>query len=224
MSEHACPPHGLRRAAAEVAVVLGVRPQLQRHRDRLRSTLGHEQGGDGAVDATAHRDEGAPGARRHARRACGAAERAVQRVGCQLGSVALCGAEAAELGRDLIGPDARRVEQRRPPEHPDDSTAGGDARTAAARVGAGVGDPPEIAGGIERERDADEIAAGGASGRAGVSVGGRVPAPVGAFEMARQLAGTVVHTSECKGRVAPAARGGAPLRWPAGSRTRPAGR
>ena len=47
---------GLCRTAAELAVVVGVRPQLERHGDCFLARLAYEQRRDGAVDATAHRD------------------------------------------------------------------------------------------------------------------------------------------------------------------------
>ncbi len=89
-----------------LAVVLGVGPQLERDADGLGAVAGDEQGGDGAVDAAAHRDERARGGRREPRLlARGPAERAVQRVGGELGGVALGGAEPAELRvRSRSGP------------------------------------------------------------------------------------------------------------------------
>jgi hypothetical protein len=82
--------YGLCRAAAELAIVLRVRPQLERHANGLVATLADEQRGDCAIDAAAHRHErasrrraqGRPGAR-------GATQRSVQRVGRELGRVAL---------------------------------------------------------------------------------------------------------------------------------------
>ncbi len=105
---------GRRRAAAALRVVLGVRPQLERDRDRI--ALGGDQvGGDGAVDAAAHRDQ-RPAAGRLSEIPASAdrgPERARQRVGRQLGRVQLAWAEAAELSGDLLWPDQGRLEDAR---------------------------------------------------------------------------------------------------------------
>ena len=104
-------------------------------------------------------------------------ERAVQRVGGELGRVALGGAQPAELLRDLLGADARRVAAAGAPRtRPTTALPAAIARAAAARVEARVGDPPVGAVGIERERDADQIAAGRAARRAGEGVRGVLPA------------------------------------------------
>ena len=77
--------HGLRRAAAALAVVPGVRPQLERDGD---GALAAEHRRDGAVDAAAHRDEHAAGAALERRvGARGGPERPVQRVRRELGGV-----------------------------------------------------------------------------------------------------------------------------------------
>ena len=142
MRERAGAADGLGGAAREIAVVVGVRPQLERHRDGLLAALGDQQGCDGAVDAAAHRDERAPvsGCEPRCRRAGDAAERAVQGVGGELGGVALGGDEPAELLGDLVGADARGVEQRGVAQQRDDRAAGCDRGAAAAGVEAGVGD------------------------------------------------------------------------------------
>ena len=103
------------RAAAALAVVLGVGPQLERDRDRL-AARGRQQRRDRAVDAAAHRHQRP--ARRRAPQQCSLAdartERAVQSVGRKLGGVQLAGAEPAELGCDLLRADPRRLEHRPP--------------------------------------------------------------------------------------------------------------
>ena len=201
--ERARAAHGLRRAAADSSPSFSGSD----HSSSVTATasappLGDEQGGDRAVDPAAHRDERAPVRRARAARgrAGGAAERAVQRVGGELGGVALGGAQPAELrARSRRRRSARRraagaAQQR------DDGAAGGDRRAAAARVEARVGDRALRAVRIERERDADQIAAGGAAGGARDGVRGHVPAPVRAFEMACELLGARDHPSECRGR------------------------
>ena len=86
--------HRLRRAAGLGAVGLRVGPELQGDAEHLRPPLALEQGGDGAVDAAGHGDEHAR--RRRGRRAGRPRRRrapraAVQRVGGELGGVALGG-------------------------------------------------------------------------------------------------------------------------------------
>ena len=56
-------------------------------------------------------------------------------------------------------------------------------RAAAARVESGVGDPAGGVVGVKREGDADEVAAGGAAGRARVTA----VRPVAAGERALQV-------------------------------------
>ena len=100
-------PDGLGRAAAELTVALGVRPQLERHRDRLLAGVAHQQRRHGAVDASAHRHQrasrdAAPAAGTRAGRG---PERPVHRVGGQLGGVEL---------RRRAGPRAPRRSPRAP--------------------------------------------------------------------------------------------------------------
>src|SRR5579875_2933981 len=142
-------------------------------------------GAAGAVDASAHRDERAPRVGRERRaRARGGAERAVQRVGGELRGVLLGGAQPAELGGDVARADARCVEQRGAAHETHGGAAGCDRRAAAARVEARVGDAPVLAVGGERDRDAHEVAARGAAGRAGERVARPVPARERTFEVA----------------------------------------
>ncbi len=68
----------------------------------------------------------------------------------------------------------RGVEQGRARDEGYRGAAGGDGGAAAARVEAGVEDPPVGAVRVDREGDADQIAARGAAGSAGVGVRGRV--------------------------------------------------
>ena len=121
------------RAAAALGVVLGIGPQLERHRDR-GAALRALQRRNRAVDAAAHRHErAATGSGRQ--RACSrtaAAERPRQRVGGELGGVQLARAQPAELGGDLGGPDPSGLEQR-PAAHERDGGAPGGGRCATAR-------------------------------------------------------------------------------------------
>ena len=133
-------------------------------------------------------------------RAGGAAEGPVQRVGRELGGVALGGAQPAELGRDALGADARGVEQRGATHERDGGAAGGDDSAAAAGVEAGVEDASVGALRVERDREADQIAAGRAACRAGYGIIGHVTAPEGVFEMVDQLLGGCIHASECRAR------------------------
>ena len=104
-------PHRLRRAARELAVVLGVRPQLERHPDRLLA----RSAATAAPPPRCRRRRSSPracargrGASAHCARR--GAERPVKRVRGELGRVALARREAAELLGDLV---ARRSAPRR---------------------------------------------------------------------------------------------------------------
>ena len=165
---------GARRAARGARVVLGVGPQLERHRDGRAPGAGAQQRGDRRVDAAAHRDEGAG---RVGFEPCAArrrAERAVQRVGGEVGRVQLARREAAELTGDGGGGDARRGEQRRARDERDGRRAGRRQRTAALGVEAGGADPIPV----DAHRDADEVAADRAAG-------GAVAGAVGPLAQAR---------------------------------------
>ena len=98
-------------------------------------------------------------------RAAGAdrrAERAVHRVRDEIGGVQLAGAQAAERGRDLRGADARGVEQPGALDELDGGAARGEHRPAARGLEAGRAHALTVDG----EREAHEIAAGAAAGRA----------------------------------------------------------
>ena len=126
------------RAARALAVVLGVAPQLERHRDDL--AVGAQRG-DGRVDAAAHGHERALG-HRVERRAVARrrAQRAGERVGGEVGGVQLADAQPAELGRHLRAADARGLEQRRAADELDRRAGRGDRRAAARGLEARVGD------------------------------------------------------------------------------------
>ncbi len=181
VGERAGAADGLGRAAAEAGVVGGIGPQLERDADRFLAGVAYEQRRDGRVHAAAHRHERAGGRVCEAGlRACGGAERAVQRVGGELGGVALGRAEAAELGGDLLGTDARGVQQGAVAQQRDHGAAGRDRGAAAGGVEACVGQPPVR---VERKRDADQIAAGGSARGTRVRARGRVPAPVWSLQV-----------------------------------------
>ena len=134
--------------------------------------------GDGRVDPAAEGDEDPlpTVGRRLGERLPGpreARERAVKRVRRQNGSVAMAGPKAAELGFDLVGADARRLEHRQ--------TLG--QLRSGCRRGRGRGaplvverDPLDPAAG-RGEREANEVAAGRATGRSAEGAVGRGPAP-----------------------------------------------
>src|SRR5581483_10780570 len=173
--ERAGAADGLGGAAAALAVVLGVGPELERDGDHVLAGAGGEQRGDGAVDAAAHCDERAlarGGGRERGARAGAGAERAVQGVGGELGGVALGGVQAAELGGDLPGPHTSGVQQGGAAHERDGGAPDGDRGAAAGGVEAGVADRAAGAVGVERERDPDQVPAGGAAGGAGEGVGG----------------------------------------------------
>ncbi len=175
--------HGLRGAAALLAVVLRVGPQLERTAHRLVPFARDEQRGDRAVHAAAHRDERAARGLLDGGLASGRAERAVQRIGGELGGVHLRGQQPAQLLGDLLGADPRGVEQWAAADQRDGGRARGLGCAAAARVEARLVDltPGALCAGGERERDPDQIAAGRATRGARVGArGDRARAPAGA--------------------------------------------
>lgn len=103
----------------------------------------------------------------------------MQRVRSQIGGVQLAGREAAELSRYLSGPDTRRVEDVAATEESDGGAAGGDDRPAARRVEAGIAHALPF----HRERDADEVTAGGTAGRARAGAGYIVAPPHGRLQV-----------------------------------------
>ena len=126
--------HGLGRAAAELAVVLGVRPQLEGHPDRLVAARRDQQRGDRAVDAATHRDQralGSGGKRRapaRRRRARGAARRRpARRRGAW---PALRPPSSPAISRR----PASRVQQRAPAQQADAALPAATVGAAAARV------------------------------------------------------------------------------------------
>ncbi len=172
--------HGLRRAAAGLAVVLRIRPQFQGDPHRLAAFPCHEQGRYRAVHATAHRHQ-------HAIRRWGqgrtsayrATECPVQGIGRKLGRVALGDAEPAELGFDLLRAEPRSIEQRRAADQADDGTASRNHCATTACVKASIHDAPLRATGVNHQRDSDEVTACSATSRTGEGVLGHMSAPGG---------------------------------------------
>ena len=151
---------GVGRAARRLGVVGRVGPQLERHGGR---PLARPERGDGGVAAAAHGDERTSGIRRQrGARPGGGAERAVQRVGRQVRGVELARRQAAELGGDLVRADARGVEHGGALDQRDGGRAGRDRRAAAG----GLEARPSHAVAIDAQRDAYQVAAGGAAGAA----------------------------------------------------------
>ena len=103
------------------------------------------------------------GSRRERRAGAGGrAERAVQRVGGQVGGVELARREPAQLGGDRVRADARGVQQRLALDQRDGGRAGGGDRAAARGLEAGGGH----ALALDADGDPDQVAAGGAAGGA----------------------------------------------------------
>ena len=164
---------GGRRTATPLAVVLGVRPQLERDGDRVAATAA-QQRGDRAVDSAAHRHERARSAdrpREGRSLADGGAERPVQRVRGQVGGVELRGAEAAELGRDRARPDSRRLEHIDVPGQLDDGAPR--RRGGAAPLGVESDVAHAVAG--DGQEDLDPVTARGSARGAAERVGRPMP-------------------------------------------------
>ena len=115
----------------------------------------------------------------------GEPERAVQRVGGQVGRVQLARREPAELAGDRARPDARGVEHRRARHERDDRRARGDHRAAARGLEAGLGHPRAV----DPDPDGHEVAARGAAGGSHESAGGHVPLPLREIQMLGEALG-----------------------------------
>ena len=140
--ERAGAAHGVGRAARALAVVLGVAPELERHGDDLAPSRAVSSAATALstppLIATSVRSVAA----RSRRRARGrGAERAVQRVGGEVGRVELADAQPAELGGDRRAVDAGRLQQRRACDELDRRARRGDRRAAARGLESGVADP-----------------------------------------------------------------------------------
>ena len=109
----------------------------------------------------------------------GEAERAVQRVGRQLGGVQLAGREPAQLGGDRVRADARGVEHARALDERDGGGAGGGGGAAARGLEAGRGDAPAL----DPQGDRDEVAASSAAGGSDGAAGGLEALPLRKLKM-----------------------------------------
>ena len=175
--ERAGEPDGVRRAAGGLGVVLGIGPQLERDGGGV---LAGQQRGNGGVDAAAHGHQHALRIVRDRRvGASGGAERAVQRVGRQVGGVELARRQAAQLGGDRVRAHARGVEHVRAVDQRDGGRAGRRHRPAAG----GLEARGDHALAVDAQRDADQVAAGGAAGAAVVRAGRADAQPGGMLEV-----------------------------------------
>ena len=172
-------PHRVGRAARSLAVVLRVRPQLERHR---RGVLLHEQRRHRRVDPAAHRHQRrapdpAPARRRRGRRR----QRAVERVGGQVGGVELARRRRRARRRSRAGRRARRRARTRLDQR-DGRRAGRRHRPAAGGVeAAAVTRSPST-----RTRDADQVAAAAPPAAPSWAPGGRTPSPAGCSRCSRK--------------------------------------
>ena len=170
-------PHRVGRAAGRRGVVLDVAPELQRDRD-------------GVLARPAAPRPRSP-RRRSSRRACAptsgtdadarsGAQRAVQRVGGQIGRVQLAGREPAELRRrSRACPRARRpaAARRRPASRPPSPAAVSAPQPEASNAGL------DHAVAVDPHRDADQIAAQRARRRRRHAPGKHDAAPIGRGEV-----------------------------------------
>ena len=102
-----------------------------------------------------------------------------ERVGREVGGMTLAEAQAAERGRDLVGPGPRGVEDRRAVDELDRRARSGDRRPAALGIESGPGDHAAADG----EVDAHDVTAGAAARGRGMRPGGHVPAPARVAQM-----------------------------------------
>ena len=168
VGQRARPDDRLRRAAAARTVGSPVGPQLHGHRNHLGAPLALEPRGDRAVDSAAHRHEDAAGHRSAPDRPFPGrdqrCQRAVQRVGCELGGVATLGRESAERLGDVLGPQPRGVEDRAALDELGERRAG----RARGRATLGVEARRRDAPALESDRDPDQVPARRASRGAAV--------------------------------------------------------
>ncbi len=165
-----------RRAAALRRVGAAIGPQLQGHGDHLRPALALAQRRHRGVDAPADRDQDALAARRRGgeldRRTRRLAERPMQGIGGELDRVAPLRADPAERPGDGIRADQRGVEHPRPVDELGDRRGRGACRGTALGVdGHRVHRPA-----LDRDRDPDQVATGGAAGGPVEAAGKRLAA------------------------------------------------
>src|ERR1700683_5206318 len=101
--------------------------------------------------------------------------------------MALGCAETSKLIGYLVCADARGTQQGRAAQQAHRGAAGRQGGPAAAGVKAGVGDPTVGTVGVDRDRDTNEVAAGGTAGGAGEGVLGYVDACERRLVIAAQL-------------------------------------
>ena len=159
-------PDRIGRAAAPLAVVGRIRPELQRHGQDVRPALPLAQRRHGAVDPAAHRHQDPLGPilggveERAARARDGHAQRPMQRLRGEVGRMRSHRAQAAELRRDRGGIDQRRLPQAGAVGELRDRGRCRPRRRAAAAGLADVRHPPRP----QPQRDPDQVAAGSAAG------------------------------------------------------------
>ena len=174
--DHPREPDRVGAAAGRGGVVLLVAPELERHRDGV---LAQQMRGHGGVHAAAHRHQHAPVVHRHVGATGRGAERAMERVGGQIGGVQLSGRQPAQFLRDRGRAHARGVEEVLALDQVHGRGAGGGQRAATVGVEARLHDA--IAG--DHHRHADQVAAQRAPGVAVKAPGTQSAAPVGRGEM-----------------------------------------
>ena len=139
-----------------------------RHSSSVTATASRgalQQGGDGAVDAAAHRHQRALGSIGGAARVGGAPRAPSARRSASAASSAACslpGSGRPSASAIACGAHARGVEDARAAHELDRGAAGRERRAAARRLEAGVGHAVAVDG----DADAHEVAARGAAGGA----------------------------------------------------------
>ena len=205
----------LRRAAAQIAIVFGIGPQLERHPDGLRARPSRRAA---RPPRCRHRRSCATSIRSQAGASVACSRAAAPSARCSASAASsaawrLAGLRPTELRRDLLGADPRRAEQRSAPQEPDRRAARRDGRATAAGVETGVRDPPVCAVGVDGDRDADQIAARRPAGGARAGALGQMTPTERSFEMMGQVV-RAAHAVECRSGAC------ALRRSPARSRTR----
>ena len=155
--------HGLRRAAASLAVGPLVGPELERHGDDLAAGVTLPKGGHGGVDPAAERDQGAlprggPIGQRLARSG-ERGQRPVKGIGRQHRRMAMRRRESPERRLDLIRADQRRLQDPGPLGELRCRRRGCGGRGAPLVVEADLANPSPR----RKQREPDEVAAGRAT-------------------------------------------------------------
>ncbi len=177
VGELAGEPDGVGRAAGRRGVVLGVAPELQRHRDRVRT---HEQRGDRGVHAAAHRDQHALLVQRHAGLARGRPQRAVQRVRRPARPRAACPARARRAPRRSTATLTRAASRI---DSPSTSVTAAEPAAVSAPQPDGVKARRDHPRALDDHGDPDQVPADRASRGAVMAPGKHCAAPIGRGEM-----------------------------------------